>query len=205
MTQYLQGSQEGAVRTAQESNFIQAGSNMRKSTEVYLFSHKVILPLVNTYALFKKELESGMVKTIRHKDEDGNNIYTSITDEVRNGNYCFIIDGNGTAIAREAELRQLFTLLGLPAFQSLLQMVDPTTAIEFLKWVLNRGDFSGTSQLFELLGLNGQLNRLGASVGIRPENQAGFSQDMKGQISQALPELASRLLSQNRQPEQLPQ
>ena len=204
MTQYMQGSQEGSVRTAEESSFIQAGSTMRKSTEVYMFSHKVILPMVQLYADFKKEMEQGMEKNVRHITPDGQNVFVKINDEVRNGDYTFLIDGAGTTVAREAELQQLFTLLGLPAFQSLLQVMDVPTALEFLKWIMNRGDFSGVDQVFEEIGTNSQISKIGTQAGIQPQNQTGFNQDMRGMIKQNIPNMAQQLLQQG-QPEQLPQ
>lgn len=205
MTQYLQGSQEGSVRTAEESSFIQAGASMRKSTEVYLFSNKLILPLVKTYALFKKEMEDGEHE-IAHTTSEGQNIFVKVNEDIRNGNYTFLMDGAGTAVQREAELRQLFTLLGLPAFQSLLQLMDVDTSLEFLKWILNRGDFSGTSQIFEMLGINNQISQFANNVGIQPENKAGFNQDIRATIKQQLPQImAQKLLTQQGQPEMLPQ
>lgn len=204
MTQYLQGSQEGAVRTAQESAYIQSGATMRKSTEVYMFSHKVILPLVKLFALFKKVMEKGSEQNIKHRNPTGSDYYATVNDEVREGNYEFLIDGAGTAVAREAELQKMFMLLQQPAFQSLMQIMDTPTALEFLKWIMNRTDFSGTDQLFEMMNINSKMGQIANQVGIQPQNQAGFNQAMQGEINKQIPSIAQQLLNRGQQ-EALPQ
>ena len=204
MTQYLQGSQEGAVRTAEESSYIQSGATMRKSTEVYSFSQRVILPLVKTFALFKKVFEKGIEREIRHRNPNGSDYFSKVTDEIREGNYEFLIDGAGTGVAREAELQKLFMLLQQPAFQSLAQIMDTPTALEFLKWIMNRTDFSGTDQLFEMMNINSKIGQIANQVGIQPQNQAGFQQAMQGKIQEQIPMIAQQLLSQGQQ-EALPQ
>jgi hypothetical protein len=201
ITQYLQGSGEGAVRTASESTFINQGANMRMAREAYMFSERIILPMVKTHALFKKyhDTEDRIIKT----QIDGKAVFAKIDEEVRNGNYTFIIGGSQSSVEREAETQKLFMLLGAPAFQSLAQLMDVQTASEFLKWVLNRNDFKGTEQVFEMMNINSKIQQTANSMGIRPENQKGFTSDMMGVINQSIPEIGNALVSsqQNEQPE----
>ena len=205
ITQYLQGSGEGSVRTASESTYINQGANMRMAREAYMFSERIILPMVKTHALFKKyyDTEDRIIKT----DIDGKAVFTKIDEEIRNGNYTFIIGGSQSQVEREAETQKLFMLLGAPAFQSLAQLMDVQTASEFLKWVLNRNDFKGTEQVFEMMNINSKIQQTANNMGIRPENQKGFASDMMGLIGQSIPDMgeALALSQQEEQQEQLPQ
>ena len=74
------------------------------------------------------------------------------------------------------------------------QIMDPQTASELLKWVLNRADFRGTDQIFEVMNINSKIAQQANQLGIQPQNQEGFRQDMQGQISQAIPDMAHRNL-----------
>lgn len=203
VSQYMQGSTEGSVRTASESSYINQGANMRMGREAYLFSQRLILPLVQLFAKFKKYFDSDD-KTIKMNGEGGTPQFVKVDQEVRNGSYTFIIGGAQSQVEREAETRKLFELLGAPAFQSLSQLVDPETATELLKWVLNRNDFRGTDQIFEMIGINKAIESQAKGMGIQPQNQQGFKQDMRSLIQQSIPDMAQALGEQQQQ-EQLPQ
>ena len=69
---------------------------------------------------------------------------------------------------------------------------------------MNRTDFSGTDQLFEMMNINSKIGQIANRVGIQPQNQAGFQQAMQGKIQEQIPMIAQQLLSQGQQ-EALPQ
>lgn len=198
ITQYLLGSQEGAVRTASESTYIHAGATMRIAREAYLFSSKVVLPIVKLHALFKKiyDIEP---RYVRMPD----NRYAEVTDEVRNGNYTFLIGDSQTSVEREAETQKLFQLLSSPAFQSLTGLMDVQTASEFLKWLLNRMDFKETDQIFELLNLNARFRAQGTEMGVKPENLEGFRQAMMDRTKDFVPLIADSLVQPQEEQEPL--
>ena len=173
VTQYLLGSQEGAVRTASESNFIHAGATMRIAREAYLFQSRMILPIIKLHALYKK-IYDVEPRSVRMPD----NKYAEVTDEVRNGNYTFLLGDSQTSVEREAEIQKLFQLLSSPAFQALAGIMDVQTASEFLKWLLNRMNFKETDQIFEMINLGSRFAQQGQQMGIAPENMLGFKQDM---------------------------
>jgi hypothetical protein len=200
ISQYLQGSQEGSVRTASESTYINQGATMRISREAYLFTSRIILPMIETFALFKK-YEDNKDREVKVQN-GGSQVYVKVDEEVRQGNYTFIIGGSQSAVEREAETQKLFQLLGSPAFQSLSQLMDAQTASELLKWVLNRNDFRGTDQIFEMMNINSKLEQLADSHGIQPQNREGFKGDMRSLMTQAMPDMAQAL---QEQPEQLQQ
>lgn len=188
ITQYLLGSQDGSVRTASESTFIHAGATMRIAREAHLFQNRIILPIVKLHALYKKvfDTQDRMVKL-----NDGT--FAKVTEEVRNGNYTFIVGDSQSAVEREAETQKLFELLQAPAFQSLANLMDTNTALEFLKWVLNRMNFRDTNQLLEMVTLTTQIQNVGKQMGVRNENLNGFVQDMTNAIPASLPTIAKGL------------
>lgn len=193
ITQYLLGSQDGSVRTASESTYIHAGASMRINHEAYKFSSRIILPMIELFNLFKKNYET---EEYQVKVENGDNLeYATVNQEVRNGNYTFIIGGNQSAVEREAEMNKLFTLLGSPVFQSLAQIMDPDTSMEFLKWIMNRANFKGTSQIFEIAGIQQAIRKTGEAMGVQPQNMEGFSSDMREAIPQALPAIAQQMMT----------
>ena len=189
ITQYLLGSQEGAVRTASESTYIHAGATMRIAREAYLFQSKVILPIVKLHALFKK-IYDVEPRYVRMPD----NRYAEVTDEVRNGNYTFLLGDSQTSVEREAETQKLFQLLSSPAFQSLAGIMDIQTASEFLKWLLNRMNFKDTDQIFEIINLNQQFRNQGSEMGVSPENLEGFRQAMMDRTRAFTPLIADSLV-----------
>lgn len=198
ITQYLLGSQEGSVRTASESTYIHAGATMRVAREAYLFQSKIILPIVKLHALFKKiyDIEP---RYVRMPD----NRYAEVTDEVRNGNYTFLLGDSQTSVEREAETQKLFQLLSSPAFQSLAGIMDVQTASEFLKWLLNRMNFKETDQIFEIINLNQQMRNEGSNMGVKPENLEGFRQAMMDRTRAFVPLIAESLYEPPKQQEPL--
>lgn len=197
ITQYLLGSQDGSVRTASESTYIHAGASMRINHEAYKFSSRIILKIIETFSVFKKYFETEEYDV--RVDDDGTQEFKRVDQEVRNGNYTFIIGGNQSAIEKEAEVTKLFTLLGTPAFQSLAQLMDTDTALELLRWVLNRANFKGTNQIFEISGLSQAINQVGQAMGIQPNNIQDFNNDMKQEIRNNLPAIAQNMVIKNMQ------
>ena len=199
VTQYLLGSQEGAVRTASESNFIHAGATMRIAREAYLFQSRIILPIVKLHALYKK-IYDVEPRSVRMPD----NKYAEVTDEVRNGNYTFLLGDSQTSVEREAEIQKLFQLLSSPAFQSLSGIMDIQTASEFLKWLLNRMNFKETDQIFEMINLGNRFAQQGQQMGVSPENIPGFKQDMMNRTADFAPLIADSLIPANEEEVQEP-
>lgn len=191
ITQYLLGSQDGSVRTASESTFIHAGASMRVAREAYLFQSRIILPIVKLHALYKKIFDTNPV-SLRLPD----NTFAEVTDEVRNGNYTFVLGDSQTSVEREAETNKIFQLLGAPAFQSLVGIMDTQTASELMKWILNRMNFKATNQIFELLNLNEIIQAIGQNLGVRPENINGFRQAVMDRTRASLPQIAQQAVSE---------
>lgn len=190
INQYMQGSTDATVRTAAESSYIHSGATMRVSWETHLFSQHFLFPLVRKYALFKKVYDTNNTEV-----PIGDNQYAIVDEQVRNGNYRFIIGGSQSAVEREAETNKLFNMLGLPVVQSLIGLIDPYTASEFLKWILNRSNFKATNQVMDMLNLNGQLRQLAKQLGIQDKNFEGFRQDMVSTINSQLPNIANGLIN----------
>lgn len=185
INQYMQGAMDGSVRTASEASYIHSGASMRMAREAYLFSHNFLYKLIRNYALFKKVYDTED-KQVPIKENE----YALVNEKVRNGNYQFIIGGSQSAVEKEAEMQKIFTLFGLPTFQSLSSILDPTTASEFLKWVLNRMNFQDTDQIMEMLNLNGMLRNLSKQMGIQENNFNGFRDDMINRFEQQAPQMA---------------
>lgn len=197
INQYMQGSLDSSVRTASEASYIHSGASMRMAQEAHLFSNNFILPLVRTYALYKKAYDNTDMEV-----PIGDNQYARVTAEVRNGNYNFIIGGSQSAVEREAETQKIFTLFGLPVFQTLASVLDPVTSAEFLKWTLNRMNFQETDQIIEMLNMNGQLKQIASQLGIQPQNYNGFREDMINTFLQGVPQVAMNMVNQTQQQQQ---
>ena len=190
----MQGSQDGAVRTAAEASYIHSGASMRIAREAYKFAHRLLYPLVRKYALFKKVFD--------HRDLQvnvGNGIYAEVDEAVRSGNYKFIIGGSQSAIEREAETQKIFQLFGLPAFQSLAQILNPVDAAELLKWTMNRLNLQGTSQVVEMLDANQQLQQIAEQMGIQPQNIPQFQQDVRQYINDNMGNIGQQYMNQLQQ------
>lgn len=186
INQYMQGAMDGSVRTASEASYIHSGATMRMAREAYLFSHNFLYKLVRNYALFKKVFD-----TENTEIPIGNNQYAVVDEKVRNGNYQFIIGGSQAAVEREAETQKIFTLFGLPVFQSLAGVLDPVTSAELLKWTLNRMNFQDTDQILNMLDMNGTLRKLAKQMGVSDKNYEGFRQDMMQQFMEQAPQIAN--------------
>ena len=154
--------------------------------------------IVKLHALFKKiyDIEP---RYVRMPD----NRYAEVTDEVRNGNYTFLLGDSQTSVEREAETQKLFQLLSSPAFQSLAGIMDVQTASEFLKWLLNRMNFKETDQIFEIINLNQQMRNEGSNMGVKPENLEGFRQAMMDRTRAFVPLIAESLYEPPKQQEPL--
>lgn len=193
INQYMQGAMDGSVRTASEASYIHSGATMRMAREAHLFSHNFLYKLIRNYALFKKVYDTEDMEIPL-----GNNEYAIIDAKVRNGNYQFIIGGSQAAVEREAETQKIFTLFGLPVFQSLSSVLDPATSAEFLKWVLNRMNFQDTDQIMDMLNMNGMLRQLAQQMGISENSFPGFRDDMLDRFAQQAPQMAFDMYNEGR-------
>lgn len=191
INQYMQGAMDGSVRTASEASYIHSGATMRMAREAYLFSHNFLYKLVRNYALFKKVYDTQDMEI-----PVGNERYAQVNAEVRNGNYQFIIGGAQAQVEREAETQKIFSLFGLPVFQTLAQVLDPLTCAELLKWTLNRMNFQDTDQIIEMLNMNGMLRQLANQMGIRENNFQGFRDDMLNRFQQQAPQMANDMYNE---------
>ena len=190
ITQYLLGSQDGAVRTASESTYIHAGASMRVAREAYLFQSRIILPIVKLHALYKRIFDN-QDRTVMLSD----GTFAEVTEEIRTGNYTFILGDSQTSVERDAETNKIFQLLGTPAFQSLINLMDVQTASEMMKWILNRMNFRATDQVFQILNLNQNIEQIAQNIGIRPENVEGFRQAMMNRTREMLPQIAQSVVA----------
>lgn len=194
ITQYMQGSQDGSVRTAAEASYIHSGASMRIAREAFKFSHKLIYVLVRKYALFKKVFDT---KDKEVRLEDGT--YALVDEAVRSGNYRFIIGGSQSAIEREAETQKIFQLFGLPVFQTLAQILSPVDAAELLKWTMNRLNLQGTSQIVEMLDSNQALQQMAQQMGIQPQNMPEFQRDVRQYINDNMGTIGQQYINQLQQ------
>lgn len=190
VTQYMQGSQDGSVRTASEASYIHSGASMRMAYEAMKFD-EFIKALVRKYALFKKVYDTRDMEVRR---EDGT--YAKVDEAVRSGNYNFIIGGARSSVEREAETQKIFSLLGLPAVQTLAQIMNPVQAAQFLVWALNRMNIQGTSQIQEMLESNKQLQEIARQMGIQDQNIPQFQQDVNQYINDNMGNIAQQFAQQ---------
>lgn len=190
VTQYMQGSQDGSVRTASEASYIHSGASMRMAYEAQKFG-RFLYALVRKYALFKKVFDT---RDMQVRLADGT--YQDVDEAVRSGNYNFIIGGSQSAIEREAETQKIFMLFGQPAFQSLAQILDPVSASTLLKWTLNRLNLQGTSQVVEMLDGNAQLQQIAQQMGIQDQNIPQFQQDVRQYINDNMGTIGQQYIQQ---------
>ena len=186
VTQYMQGSQDGSVRTASEASYIHSGASMRMALEAMKFD-EFLKELVRKYALFKKVYDT---RDMQVRREDGT--YAMVNEAVRSGKYNFIIGGARSAVEREAETQKIFSLLGLPAIQTLAQIMNPVQSAEFLTWALNRMNLQGTNQITEMLRSNKQLQEMARQLGIQDQNIPQFQQDVQQYISDNMGNIAQQ-------------
>lgn len=190
VTQYMQGSQDGSVRTASEASYIHSGASMRMAYEAMKFD-EFVKALVRKYALFKKVYDTRDMEVRR---EDGT--YALVDEAVRSGNYNFIIGGARSSVEREAETQKIFSLLGLPAVQTLAQIMNPVQAAQFLVWALNRMNIQGTSQIQEMLESNKQLQKIARQMGIQDQNIPQFQRDVNQYINDNMGNIAQQFAQQ---------
>lgn len=190
VTQYMQGSQDGSVRTASEASYIHSGASMRMAYEAMKFS-RILYHLVRKYALFKKVFDDRDMEV-----DSGNGVYKPVDEAVRSGNYKFIIGGSQSAMEREAETQKIFQLFGLPVFQTLAQVLSPPEASELLKWAMNRLNLQGTSQVVEMLDNNQALQQLAKQMGIQDKNIPEFRQDFQQYVGDNTNTLAQHFVQQ---------
>lgn len=186
VTQYMQGSQDGSVRTASEASYIHSGASMRMAFEAMKFD-EFIKCLVRKYALFKKVFDT---RDMQVRREDGT--YAYVNEAVRSGNYNFIIGGARSAVEREAETNKIFNLLGLPAIQTLAQVMNPVQSAQFLVWALNRMNLQGTSQIQDMLESNKQLQDIARQLGVQEQNIPQFQQDVNQYINDNMGNIAQQ-------------
>lgn len=191
VNQYMQGSMDASVRTASEAAYIHQGASMRMAREAYKFSHNLLYELVRLFALYKKVFDT----TDRQvRTEEG--VYVTVDQEVRNGNYQFIIGGSQAAVAKEAETNKIFQLFQLPVFQSLAQVMDIGTASQLLKWLLNRLNLQGTDQVIAMLDNSQAMRQYAQQIGIQDRNAQGFVNDMNTFIRDNIPRIGDELIQQ---------
>ena len=191
---YMQGTGgTGGVRTASESTYIYSGQTTRLSREAYLFSHNVVVPIIWSIFKLKKEYEdtTSTVPVMR----DGIRDFVEVTNEVKNGNYVFMIGNAQTAVEREQSVNKLFQLMGAPAFQTIVQKPE-FPAAEFFTWVLNEMNYRQANTLKKALGISGAIRQEGLNRGV-PDNKMGdFVSNMERGIRGTIPEFANMLEEQ---------
>jgi len=191
---YMQGTGgTGGVRTASESTYIYSGQTTRLSREAYLFSHNVVVPII--WAIFKLKKEYQTTDDVVPVVKDGIQDFYNVTEEVRNGNYVFMIGNAQTSVEREQSIMKLFQLMGAPAFQSIVQRPE-FPAGDFFIWVLNELNYRQTNTLTNSLGIRQAIRQEANARGI-PEGQMGqYVNDMESGIKGAIPEFANMLEEQ---------
>ena len=189
ISQYVQGANDGSVRTASEASYINSGASMRLRNESALFS-RVIEELIRRYALYKKVFDTQDREVMVTP-----NVYSMVDKEVREGNYYFIIGGANSVVSREAEIQKMVQMMSLPVVQTLAQQVQPTQAAEFLKWMMNRLNLQGTDQLEQLLGMGQQIADYGTSQGIQDKNIPEFQRDVMNYIGGNVNNIAEKMIN----------
>lgn len=191
INQYMQGSNGGTVRTASEASYIQAGASMRIAREAFLFTHYIVRKLIRLFALYKKVFDTND-KEVRTEDGD----YVVVDEEIRNGNYRFLIGGANSVVTREAETQKIIQMMTLPVVQSLSQVMAPPQASELLKWIMNRLNLQGTEQVVQMLDNNTMLRQLAQQMGVQDKNIPEFVDDMNNYINDNLPQIGQQLVNQ---------
>lgn len=191
---YMQGQGgQGGVRTASESTYIYSGQTTRLSREAYLFSEKIVLPIVCGFFKMKREFEQGMQFVPVRKE--GTLEFEKVTDEVRNGNYTFMIGNAQTAVEREQYVERILALLGTPAFAAVTQRPE-FPALDFFKWILNEVNFRQISSLVAALTMGQAIDEQGRAMGIPQGEMGNFHSAMNDMQLQAIPDMANMLAQQ---------
>ena len=191
---YMQGTGgTGGVRTASESTYIYSGQTTRLSREAYLFSHNVVVPII--WAIYKLKKEYEVTNSIIPFSHDGTKEFVQVTEEVRNGNYVFMIGNAQTAVEREQSVQKLFQLMGSPAFQTIVQRPE-FPASEFFIWILNELNYRQANTLTSALGISGAIRDEAYKRGVEPGMIGSFVGNMERGIKGAIPEFANMLEEQ---------
>ena len=191
---YMQGTGGlGGARTASESTYIYSGQTTRLSREAYLFSHNVVVPIIWAIFKLKKEYEGGnsTVPVIR----DGTREFMEVTEEVRNGNYVFMIGNAQTSVEREQSVQKLFQLMASPVFQTIVQRPE-FPATDFFNWILNELNYRQANSLTASLGIRGAIRREANARGVEDKDVGRFIGDMERGIMGSIPEFANILQEQ---------
>lgn len=188
---YMQGNGGlGGVRTAAESTYIYSGQTTRLSREAYLFSHNVIIPII--WAIFKLKKEYQTIDDVIPVVKDGIKDFYEVTEQVRNGNYVFMIGNAQTSVEKEQSVMKLFQLMGSPAFQSIVQRPE-FPAGDFFIWLLNELNYRQINTLSSALHIRQAIREEANARGI-PEGKVGsYVNDMERGIVQTIPEFANIL------------
>lgn len=195
---YMQGNNGGVVRTASEASYIQSGASMRIAREAFLFTHYVVMKLIRLFALYKKVFDTNDREV---RMEDGT--YTVVDEEIRNGNYQFLIGGAQSVVSREAETQKIVQMMSLPVVQSLSQIMDPAQSAQLLKWLMNRLNLQGTEQIVQMIDSNTALRQFAQQAGIQDKNIPEFTNDVRNYISDNMPQIGAQLIRQQLQNQQL--
>lgn len=191
---YMQGTGgTGGVRTASESTYIYSGQTTRIAREAYLFSEKVILPIVCGFFKMKREFETGL-KFVPVKRE-GTVEFQQVDDQVRNGNYTFMIGNAQTAVEREQYVQRIIEVLGTPAFASITQRPE-FPSMDFFKWVLNEVNFRQITSLTQALTMGQAIANQGREMGVPQGDMGKFTNTMNNMQLAAIPEFANILAEQ---------
>ena len=191
---YMQGTGgTGGVRTASESTYIYSGQTTRIAREAYLFSEKVILPIVCGFFKMKREFETGL-KFVPVKRE-GTVEFQQVDDQVRNGNYTFMIGNAQTAVEREQYVQRIIEVLGTPAFASITQRPE-FPSMDFFKWVLNEVNFRQITSLTQALTMGQAIANQGREMGVPQGDMGRFASTMNNMQLAAIPEFANILAEQ---------
>ena len=191
---YMQGTGgTGGVRTASESTYIYSGQTTRLSREAYLFSHNVVVPII--WAIYKLKKEYEITNSTIPYYHDGTKEFVQVTEEVRNGNYVFMIGNAQTAVEREQSVQKLFQLMGSPAFQTIVQRPE-FPAGEFFIWILNELNYRQANTLTTALGIGGAISQEAYARGVEPGDIGRFVGNMERGIKGAIPEFANMLEEQ---------
>ena len=191
---YMQGTGgTGGVRTASESTYIYSGQTTRIAREAYLFSEKVILPIVCGFFKMKREFETGL-KFVPVKRE-GTVEFQQVDDQVRNGNYTFMIGNAQTAVEREQYVQRIIEVLGTPAFASITQRPE-FPSMDFFKWVLNEVNFRQITSLTQALTMGQAIANQGREMGVPQGDMGKFANTMNNMQLAAIPEFANILAEQ---------
>lgn len=188
---YMQGTGGlGGVRTAAESTYIYSGQTTRLAREADLFSRMVIVPII--WAIFKLKKEYQTTNDTIPVVKDGIKSFYEVTEQVRNGNYIFIIGNAQNSVEREQSVMKLFQLMGSPAFQTIVQRPE-FPAGDFFIWLLNEMNYRQINTLSYALQI-GQAIRQEANNRNIPVGQMGqYVDTMQQGIRDTIPEFANIL------------